>query len=72
MLSRSSKSSGQEVTGNGQDIWKALTKKYTSHGKEARTTCHEKLVSTGIEPSQNPNGFFFVLDEYRQLFEDKG
>ena len=32
----------------------------------------EKLVTTTMDPGQDPDDFFFVLDECRQQLEDMG
>ncbi|CAN0516343.1 unnamed protein product, partial [Laminaria digitata] len=52
--------------------WKALTEKYNGHTKEARRACHEKLDNTKMEPGQDPDDLFFVLDECRDLLEEMG
>ncbi|CAN0287066.1 unnamed protein product, partial [Scytosiphon promiscuus] len=52
--------------------WKALTEKYNGHTKEARRACHEKLVNTKMEPGQDPDDFFFALDECRDLLQEMG
>ena len=49
---------------------KALREKYNSHTKEARRACHEKLVTTRMDPGQDPDGFFFILDGCCQQLED--
>ena len=46
--------------------------KYNSHTKGARRACHEKLVTTRIDPGQDPDDFFFILDKCRQQVEDMG
>ena len=46
-----------------------LTEKYNGHTKETRRACHEKLVNTKVEPGQDPDDLFFVLDECRDLEE---
>ena len=58
--------------GHGQLAWKALTEKYNDHTKEARKACHEKLVNAKMEPGQDPDDFFLVLDECRDLHEEMG
>ena len=40
--------------------------------QRARQTCHEKLVTTRMDPGQDPDDFFFILDECRQQLEDMG
>ena len=50
----------------------ALREKYNSHTKEARRTCHKKLVTMRMDPDQDPDDFFFILDECRQQLEDMG
>ena len=62
----------EDGAGNGQAAWEALTEKYNSHTKEARRACHEKLVNTKMEPGQDPDDLFFVLDGCRDLLEDMG
>lgn len=62
----------EDKTGNGQGAWKALKEKYRSHTHEARRRCHEKLINTKVESGQDPDGFFFALDECRQLLKDMG
>ena len=57
---------------HGQLAWKALTDKYNGHTKEARRVCHEKLVNKKMEPGQDPDDLFFVLDECRDLLEEMG
>ena len=52
--------------------WKALTEKYSGHTKEARREYHEKLVDTKMEPGQDSEDLFFVLDQYRDLLEEMG
>ena len=52
--------------------WKALTEKYSGHTKEARREYHEKLVDTKMEPGQDSEDLFFVLDQYRDLLEENG
>ena len=56
------------------DSWRGrlLTEKYNGDTKEARRACHEKLVNTKMEPVQDPDYFFFVLDECRDLLEEMG
>lgn len=56
-------------TGIGQTAWKALTEKI-SHTEGARRSCDKKLVKTRMEPGQDPDNSFFVLDECRQFLED--
>ena len=51
---------------------KGLDSKYNGHTKEARRACHEKLVNTKMEPGQDPDEFFFALDECRDLLEEMG
>ena len=46
--------------------------KYNSHTKGARRACHEKLDATRMDPGQDPENFFFTLDEYCQQLEDMG
>ena len=60
----------EDGTGHGQLAWKALTERYNGHTKEARRVCHEKLVNTKMGAGQDPDDFFFVLDECRDLFEE--
>ena len=62
----------EDGAGYGQLTWKALTEKYNGHTKEARSVCHEKLVNTKMEPGQDPDDFFFVLDECPDLLEEMG
>ena len=59
-------------TGGGHAAWEALHEEYNNHAKEARRTCHEKLVNTKIEPSQNPDDVSFLLDGCRDLLGVKG
>ena len=58
--------------GNGQATSEALREKYNSHTKEARRACHEKLVTTRMDPGQDPDDFFFILDECCKQLEDMG
>ena len=51
---------------------KTLTETYHGHIKEARRAYHEKLVNTKVEPGQDPDDLFFVLDECRDLLEEMG
>ena len=62
----------EDGAGHGQMTWKALTENYNEHTKETRKACHEKLVNTKVEPGQDPDDIFFVLDEYRDLLEEMG
>ena len=62
----------EDGSGHGQLAWKALTDKYNGHTMEAKRACHEKLVNTKMEPGQDPDDFFFVLDECRDLLEEMG
>ena len=62
----------EDGTGNGQAAWNALNEKYNSHTKEARRACHEKLVNTKMEPGQDPDDFFFILDKCRDRLEEMG
>ena len=48
------------------------SEKYNGHTKEARRACHEKLINSKMEPGQDPDDFFFVLDECRDLLEEMG
>eukprot|EP00904_Undaria_pinnatifida_P010238 jgi/Undpi1/6344/HiC_scaffold_20.g08827.m1 len=52
--------------------WKAMTEKYNDHTKDPGQDCHEELVSTKMEPGQDPDDFRFVLNEYRDLLEEIG
>ena len=62
----------EDRAGHGQLAWKALTDKHNGHTKEARGGCHEKLVNKKMEPGQDPDDLFFVLDECRDLLEEMG
>ena len=59
----------EDGAGHGQLAWKVLTEKYNGHFKEARKACHEKLVNAKMDPGQDPDDLFFVLDECRDLLE---
>ena len=60
----------EDGAGHGQLVaWKALTEKYNGHTNEARRACHEKVVNTKMEPGQDPDDLFLVLDECRDLLE---
>lgn len=50
---------------NGLAARQGLADKYNNHTKEARRAGREKLVHTRVEPGQNPDDLFFVLDECR-------
>ena len=52
--------------------WKALTGKYNGHAKEDRRACHEKLANTKMEPGQDLDDFFLILDECRGLLQEMG
>ena len=60
----------EDGAGQGQAAWKALTEKYNGHTKEARRACHEKLVK--MEPGKDPDKFFSILDECRDLLQEMG
>ena len=60
----------EDGVGNGQAALEALRGKYNSHTKGARRACHEKLVTASMDPVQDPDDFFFILDECRQQLED--
>ena len=62
----------EDVSGHGQLARKTLTEKYNGHTKEARRACHEKLVNTKMEPGQDTDDLFYVVDEYCDLFEEMG
>ena len=62
----------EDGTGNGQAAWNALNEKYNSHTKEARRACHKKLVNTKMEPGQDPDDFFFIMDKCRDRLEEMG
>ena len=49
-----------------------MRENYNSHTKEARRACHEKLVTTRMDPGQNPDDLFFTLDECCQQLEGIG
>ena len=49
-----------------------MTEIYNSHTKEAKRASHEKLINTKMEPGQDPDDFFFILDRFRGLLEDMG
>ena len=62
----------EDGIGNGQAALEVLRGKYNSHTKGARRACHEKLVTTRMDPGQDPDDFFLILDECRQQLEDIG
>ena len=62
----------EDGIGNGQAALEALRGKYNSHTKGARRACHEKLVTTRMDPGQDSDDIFFILDECRQQLEDMG
>ena len=59
----------EDGAGHVPVAWKALTEKCSGHTKGTRRACHEKLVNTKMEPGQDPDDFFFVLDECRDFLE---
>ena len=48
--------------GNGQAALEALRGTYNNHTHGARRACHEKLVTTRMDPGQDPDDLFFILD----------
>ena len=58
--------------GNGQAAWNALEEKYNSHTKEARRAYHEKLHSTKMKSGDDPDGFLYTMDGFRERLEDMG
>ena len=49
-----------------------LTEKHNSHTKELRITCHDKLANAKMEPGQDQDDYFFILDERRALLQEMG
>ena len=48
----------EDGIGNGQAALEALRGKYNSHTKGARRACHEKLVTTRMDPGQEPDDLY--------------
>ena len=56
----------------GQAAWSALEEKYNSHTKEARRAYHEKLHSIKRKSGDDPDGFLYTMDGFRERLEDMG
>ena len=62
----------EDGAGDGQAAWNALTSKYDGCTKEARRACHEKLTTLKMEDKQDPEDFFFKMDDLRQRLAEMG
>ena len=60
----------QDGPGDGHAAWQTMNEKYNSHIKENRRACHEKLFNIKMEPGQDPDDLFFVLNGCRDLLEE--
>ena len=62
----------EDGTGDGHAAWQALNEKYNTYTEKARRPYHEKLNNTKMEPGQDSDDLFFVLDGCRDLLEEMG
>lgn len=56
---------------NGQAGWEALKAEYARCTKETRCASHEALINTIAEEWQDPDDFFFILDKYAHIVENR-
>ena len=62
----------EDGVGNGQAAWNALEKKCISNTKEARRAYHEYLHNAKMESGNDPDGFLYTMNGYRERLENMG
>lgn len=60
------------TVGNGQEGWTALQHKHHGNTKEARSYVDDKLHTTTMGSGDDSRDFLFVMDDYRDCFEEVG
>ena len=60
----------EDGVGNGQAVWNSLEKKYNSNTKEARRAYHKYLHNAKIKSGNDPDGFLYTMDDYRERLKD--
>ncbi|CAM9675499.1 unnamed protein product, partial [Sphacelaria rigidula] len=52
--------------------WKALAGKYDSYKKVTRRACYDELCNTEMQHGQDPENFFYKMDDLRARLHDTG
>ena len=61
-----------EVLGDGISAWLALAEKYDSYTKETRRACYEDLTTHKMRHEEDPEDFFFKMEDLRVRLKDMG
>ncbi|CAM9993471.1 unnamed protein product, partial [Sphacelaria rigidula] len=52
--------------------WKVLAGKYDSYTKETQRACYDELCNTKTQHGQDPEDFFYKMDDLRARLHDIG
>ena len=61
-----------EGLGDGISAWLALAEKYDSYTKETRRACYEDLTTHKMKHGEDPEDFFFRMEDLRVRLKDMG